>query len=475
MDKLEKMKVLFAVWELEPFLKVGGLGVVARSLPTALHKMGVDISVVIPYYKAINFHRQRKEQIGTLLVPYGQKTLKIKVYKIYFLNSQIPVYLLHHKRYLDKPIIETFAVFAAAVVSFVEAKMFENKSIDIVHCNDNHCGLIPLLLKVKKINVKTLLTIHCVSHQRKLPMKHAINIGIPEDQLSLARWESPAKQLNYLLEGITHADYVNTVSPTYLKEIQTEEEGDGLDDVVRQNIGKTSAILNGLDYELCNPETNGALAVNYVIDGSKLKDPIKAKKINKAQLQKRLGLPINPKVTLIAFIGRFDVRQKGIDVLHRMLWREQFDKCQFVIMGHGQESWEDKFVALSTFLPKIVVVMTKYDDDLASLIYAGSDYVLIPSHFEPCCLIQMQAMRYGSIPIARATGGLNDTIIDGENGLLYQSPTAGALKAALEKAIKIKLENRQLHEEMIGSAMRTNFSWDRSAKEYVELYRKMLS
>ena len=462
------VKVLFPVWELEPFLKVGGLGEVARSLPHALHTRGVDIAVVLPRYKAMKMHRQRPELLGTILVPYGGKKIEVKVFKITFLEAPIPVYLLSNKKYFDKPGEETFAVFAGAVVELLRSDLLGEWRPEIIHCNDNHCGLIPLLLKVRQMSYKTLMTIHCVSHQRKSPPGYATKLGIPLDRLSLSQWESPKKQLNFLLEGIIHADHVNTVSPTYLQEIQTEELGAGLDDIVRENMSKTTAILNGIDYELRNPETDLSLSKRYTALTA-----ITAKKSNKAHLQKMLHLSVRADVTLIGFVGRMDVRQKGIEILHRMLWREQFDNCQFVIMGHGEEEWEDKFTALSSFLPNVAVV-TKYDDSLASLIYAASDFVLIPSHFEPCCLIQMNAMRYGAIPIARATGGLSDTVHEGVNGLLYISPTARELKQTLEKAIVLKKSKPDLHAAMVKNAMETNFSWEKSAREYIDLYHEII-
>jgi starch synthase len=464
------IKVLFPVWEVEPFIKVGGLGVVARSLPTALKNLGIDIALVLPYYKAINFHHKRKTLLGTVFVPYAKKMIKVKVWRITFINEEIPILLLQNTKYFDKPGPETFALFAGAVIAMLKAKILGEWVPDLIHCNDNHCGLIPLLLKVEKIQIKTLLTIHCVSHQRKSPAQQATDLGIPLEKLSLTMWEPRAKQLNFLLEGILHADWVNTVSPTYLNEIQTEEMGAGLDDVIRKYKSKIVAILNGLDYELCNPAKSKSLAVRYTAEGV-----IEAKRANKALLQEKFGLPVQRDVTMIGFVGRFDVRQKGIDVLHRMLWREQFENCQFVIMGHGEEAWEDSFASLAVFLPKSVAVQTKYDDDLANILYAGSDFVLIPSHFEPCCLIQMHSMRYGAIPIARATGGLSDTIVDKENGMLYESPTARALKVAIERAIELKRKSPQTHHRMMIQAMNTNFSWDRSAVEYAELYKKILS
>lgn len=471
MQKHRVIKVLFAVWELEPFFKVGGLGEVAYSLPRALKEDGVDIRVILPYYKALKLHGSHRRVLGTVSIKYGKKVLKFEVSRVKFLNAAIPVYLLNNKEYFDKLVEGTFAVFAGVVIELLKSKILGSWVPDIVHCNDYHCGLIPLLLKLNKIDIRTLLTIHCVSHQRRSPASIATNLGIPKEKLNLMMWETRDKQFNFLLEGIKHADYVNTVSPTYLKEIQTEEYGAELDEIIRSYKSKTSAILNGIDYENRNPATNSALRIRYSADS----EPFLAKKANKSLLQEKFGLPVRSDVTVIGYVGRLIVNQKGIDILHRMLWREQFKNCQFVILGHGEEAWEERFTTLSAFLPESVATCTKYDDITASIIYAGSDFVLIPSIFEPCCLIQMNAMRYGAIPIARATGGLNDTIVDGRNGILYGEPTSFALREAIKRALELKKRSIKRHHAMVKEAMKTDFSWVTSAKKYIDLYRKMIT
>lgn len=470
MKKKQKTRVLFAVWELEPFFKVGGLGEVAYSLPRALKMDGVDIRVIIPHYKALKLYGARRHVMGHLKIKYGTEVVSVEVSRIKFLNADIPVYLLKNKHYFDRPCEGTFAVYAGVVVELLKTNILGGWNPDIIHCNDYHCGLIPLLLKLNNLDIKTLLTIHCVSHQRRSPATVATKLGIPKKELSLMLWETRDKQFNFLLEGIKHADYVNTVSPTYLKEIQTEEYGAELDEVIRMYRNKTSAILNGIDYEMKNPATNSALSLQYSVKDS----PLLGKKINKRLLQEKFGLPVKPDVTVIGFVGRFVENQKGIDMLHRMLWREQFSKCQFVIMGHGEGAWEERFTTLSAFFPDSIAVNTKYDDVTASIIYAGSDFVLIPSIFEPCCLIQMNAMRYGAIPIARATGGLSDTIVHLENGILYPGSTAYALREAIVKALTLKRQLPKQYRKMVTNAMEVDFSWIKSAKQYIELYQKML-
>ncbi len=476
-----KPKILFAVWEVEPFLKVGGLGEVARSLPRALKSIGVDIRLVIPHYKALKVLGQRKKREAGFTILYGTQKLEITLHKIFFLNTDIPVYLLGNKQYFDKPIAETFVVFALAVVEAVKRGLFGAWVPDLVHCNDNHCGLIPLLIKANKLPIKSLLTIHCITHQRKFSPLIAEKLHIPREALSLLKWESVSHQFNLLQEGIINADWVNTVSPTYLKEIQTEEHGVGLDVVIREHMYKTTAILNGIDYMLKNPATNSFLDVRYsakekdTIDDASVVDITRGKQINKKKLQERLQLPVNSAIPIVGYIGRLDQRQKGIDLIHRMIARDALQECQFVIMGQGEESWEERFHLLSAFNPDRVSVTTVYDDALASLIYAASDFMMIPSYFEPCCLIQMNAMRYGALPIARATGGLNDTVIHGKNGYIFAKSSSIDLEETIISALAVRSENAKKHNKMVWSAMKRDFSWTESAKQYLSLYQKILS
>ena len=479
-QSISKPNILFAVWEVEPFLKVGGLGEVARSLPRALKSMGVDIRLVIPHYRALKVLGQRKKLKATFSILYGSQQVKITIHKIYFLNTDIPVYLIGNKKYFDKPIAETFVVFALAVVEALKLGVFGLWKPDIVHCNDNHCGLIPLLLKTNALPIQSLLTIHGISHQRKFPPSIADKLHVPREALSLTQWESVCQQFNLLKEGIVNADWVNTVSPTYLKEIQTEEHGAGLDVVIRDHMYKTSAILNGIDYMLKNPATNSFLDVRYSarekdsVEDASVVGITRGKQLNKKTLQGRLQLPINASIPVIGYIGRLDQRQKGIDLIHRMIVREALPDCQFVIMGQGDEGWEERFHLLRAFNPDRVAVITVYDDALASLIYAASDFMMIPSYFEPCCLIQMNAMRYGALPIARATGGLNDTVINGKNGYIFTNSSSIELEERIINALKIKSSNPKKHLKMVEAAMKRDFSWTESAKQYLALYQQIM-
>jgi len=462
------MKVLFAVWELSPFIKVGGLGDVARTLPKALHDLGVDIRVVIPYYRAVRTGGQRRVFVTKLIVTYGGRRVQIKVWKIKFLDADIPVYLLENRKYLSVPGKETWGVYDLAIAEMVKWGVDDWKP-EIVHSNDNHCGFIPLICKEWKLPVKHLFTIHALLHQRRVPERQVEKMGLDLKKCHVMRWETKNKRVVSLLEGVVYADLVNTVSQTYAREILTEEYGAGLDDILRtQHPGKIFGILNGIDYNFNDPRIN-KLAKNYDAE-----NVTEGKKINKSYLQKKLGFKQDAKMPLIGFVGRLDQHQKGIDLIHKMLLRIDLKKWQFVILGEGQVEWEEKFKLLASFYPKNIAYLDKYTDELAIRLYAGTDLVLIPSRFEPCCLVQMIAMKYGAIPVARATGGLLDTIKDEMNGFLFEKASSHELEKTLKKANDMRVKYPGKFTEMVKEAMNRDFSWKKSAQQYLEVYKKLV-
>ncbi|RJQ25976.1 glycogen synthase [Candidatus Parcubacteria bacterium] len=474
------MKILFPVWELAPFIKVGGLGDVARSLPRALYHLGQDIRLIVPYYKALKLHGQRRYKICEFNIIYNKKKVPIKMFKIHFLNDNIPVYLLQNPFYINVPMADTFAVFDLAVIEILKNNILDWQP-DIVHCNDNHCGFIPFLVKHNNLAVKTLFTIHNLCYQRKYPVLIVEKMGLLPSQCRIMRWEIKSKQINFLFEGITHADLINTVSPTYSKEILTEEYGEGLDDILRRESSKIFGILNGIDYDICNPAEDPYIPYHYnnssISDKSKYKvfPFFEGKKLNKRYLQRKLNFSINKDIPLIGYIGRIAGNQKGIDLIHKMMLRLDLEKYQFVLLGKGDENWEERFMWLAKFYPKNVFFSNIFDEELASQIYAASDFLLIPSKFEPCGLIQMIAMRYGTVPIARATGGLKDTIKSGQDGFLFEKFSSHELEKILKKAIKLKDDNPDKFAEIIKNAMAKDFSWSISAQEYLKSYQKLLS
>lgn len=456
------MKILFAVWELNPFIKVGGLGDVAASFPRALRNLGVDIRIVIPFYKALKLGRSRKKLIKHFRLKYAQGLEKVEVYEVAHPVSKIPVYLLKNRKYLDIPVFpDTYAFFDKAIVTIV-AENHLSFIPEIIHCNDLHTALIPLFLKENKMFTKTMLTIHNLTYQGRTSLDILGKIGIDKNKFNVTEWEIDSRKVNFLLEGIIHADIITTVSPTYAKEIMTEEYGAGLEEVLRGKEARIFGVLNGID--------DHRREVMRLPQHSWEEE----KKISKRYLQKKLGLKVDESIPLLAFIGRFSPKQKGIDILHKMLRIIDLRGYEFVILGKGDLEWEERFLWLDTFYPKSVACTFEFNDRLANQIYAASDFVLIPSRFEPCGLIQMIAMSYGTLPIAHRTGGLIDSINNEHNGFLFKNYTAEALRETVEKAVNIWRHEKKKYKEMVENALSQDFSWDKSAKEYLRLYEGMI-
>lgn len=458
------MKVLFASWELDPFFKFGGLGDVARSLPAALNELGVDIRNIIPFYNVLKLGRNKREILGKYYIEYSGKKEKVEIFQVLNPLSKVPVYLLRNKTYFDiakSP--DTFAFFDKAIVEIVK-KDYLSWLPDIIHCNDHHTSLIPLLLRAMKSSVKTILTIHNLSYQGRSSTQVLEKLEVDHLRSKIMNWEIKSRQLNFLMEGIIHADVITTVSPTYAKEIMTEEFGAGLEEVLRGKEGRVFGILNGIDVNL-----------NHSLNSQKNLSWEEGKRHNKKFLQKKLGLRIGENIPLLSFIGRFDSKQKGIDIMHKMMRRIDVEKYEFVILGTGDHEWEERYQWLGKFYPKNVSCNFKFDDNLAQQIYAASDFILIPSKFEPCGLIQMIAMSFGTLPIAHKTGGLVDSIKDNVNGFLFAEYSSEALERSVIRAINIWQNQKHRYRAMVAEAFKTDLSWGRSAKEYLDLYNKLIS
>ena len=462
------MKVLFAVWELAPFFQVGGLGDVAKSLPKSLHRLRVDVRVILPFYKALKLHKLQKKEIKKFTVIYDGKKEEVVIYQIHFLDENIPVYILKNEKWIDIPSRDTFAFYDLCVYKILKNNLL-SWIPEVVHCHDHHAGLIPLLIKHNNLKFKTLLTIHNLNHQGKYSINVIKRTGLDHSKCRVIQWEAKKKQINFLLEGIIHADLVNAVSPTYAKEILTEEYGCGLDEIIRNEGQKISGILNGIDYDSRDPAKDKNISFNYGVDKA-----IEGKKLNKTFLQEKLGFTISDEIPLIGFIGRFESKQKGLDIMHKMIRRVNLQKFQFVILGQGEVEWEDQFLWLASFYKKNVSYISVFDKRIASQIYAGADFLLVPSKFEPCGLIQMIAMRYGTLPIARATGGLKNSIDDKINGFLFKKYSSFELEKTMKKAVEIWKNDKKKINEMILNAMKKDFTWDKSAREYIKLYNKLV-
>jgi starch synthase len=474
------MKVLFAVWELAPFIKVGGLSDVARSLPRALTKLNVDIRVIIPYYKSLALAEQKSEFVQKISILYDGKPIRIDIYQTNVPDTQMPVYLLKNQRFFDIPVKDTFPVYDLAV-AIISSSGISGWIPEILHCNDSHCGFIPYLIKQNKIPVKTVFMIHNLHYQSTESIGIPKKMGVDPKNCRIINWESTRRKINFMLEGIIHADIVTTVSPGYAREILTEEFGAGLDDILREESHKIVGILNGIDYDIRNPATDPDLPYKYDAEvhpqktNNNLYEYREGKRLNKLFLQKKLNFNVDETIPMISFIGRFEAYQKGIDLIHKMIIRINHDRYQFVIMGKGNIRWEERYQWLHKFFPNSIFVQNEFDEALASQIYAASDFLLIPSRFEPCGLIQLIAMRYGCLPIAHAIGGLKDTISNFDTGFLFHKSTSHELEHTLLEAILYQKDHREKFDSMIYRAMRKDFSWNVSARKYFEIYRKLLT
>lgn len=475
------MKVLFVVWELDPFFKIGGLGDVARALPGALRKLGVDIRVMVPYYKVVKLGRTKKTKKGEFQVQYAGKNETVEIWEVTHPHMNVTAYFLKNKKYLDQATsIETWGFFDKAVVGTIKSNVL-NWQPDIVHINDCHCGLIPLLIKLDKLPIKTMLTIHNLAYQKRTSIDVIKHMGINPKHCRTLLWEIKNRQINFLLEGITHSDIINTVSPTYAKEILTEEFGAGLNEVLRGMEGRIFGILNGIDIGWSHTTHDKAVKFPYGPREKRVDGEVEyygwkeGKKLNKQFLQKKLGLNVRDDIPMLCFIGRIDAMQKGLDILHTMLRRIDQAEFEIVILGSGDEGWEERYKWLSTFYPKYISCNFRFDDDLAHQIYAASDFIIIPSRYEPCGLIQMIAMLYGTIPIAHKTGGLKDSIKDGYNGFLFSNYDSEYLEKSVRKAVAIWKNDKESFDKIVENALSTDFSWDKSAKAYLSLYDKLVN
>ena len=475
------MKVLFVVWEVDPFFKLGGLGDIARSLPGALINSGVDIRVITPYYKVEKMGRNKKQKIATFSFLYARRKQKVEIWETLHPFTKVPCYFLKNKKYLDKATLtETWGFFDKAVIEILKRNLL-NWEPEILHLNDRHCGLIPLLVKAEKLPVKTMMTIHNLAYQGKSPISILTDMGIDHSIVKITKWEIKSHQVNFLMEGIIHSDIVTVVSPTYSKEILTEEFGQGLNEILVGMEGRIFGILNGIDIDWRYNKLDHSVKFPYnlsekIVDGRKYLNWKDGEKLNKHFLQKKLGLKIDENIPVLCFIGRFDARQKGLDIMHTMLRRNADNmKYQIVILGSGDKDWEERYMWFSTFYPKYISCNLKFDESLAHQIYAGSDFILVPSLYEPCGLIQMIAMLFGTVPIAHDTGGLSDSIKDNFNGFLFEKYSSEALEKTVNKALDLWRNDKERFNKIVENALISDFTWNKSAKEYISLYEKLLS
>lgn len=477
------MTIVFAVAEAAPFIKTGGLGDVAGSLPAALHRQGADVRVIMPKYSLIPEHfRKEFKPITHFQVPVAWRNqycgLEEMVYQgitYYFLDNEY--YFKRDSIYDEFDKAEQFTFFSRAVLESLQ-HLPECRTA-ILHCHDWHTALIPLMLNEFYRNnpchyqIKTVFTIHNLKYQGIFGKEVLTDIiGLGDEYFTPDTLEFN-QAINFMKAGLLYADRVTTVSPTYAREIQTSYFGEQLEGVFQKRSDHLIGIINGLDYEIFNPDKDPF--IKYPFSSS-----LQAKQKNKKHLQSLLKLPVNSKAPMLAMVTRL-VDQKGLDLLAHVFEEILALDVQFVALGTGEPQYEEMFRYFAQKYPQQVVARLIFDDKLAHQIYAGADILLMPSRFEPCGMSQMMAMRYGTIPIVRTTGGLADTVAAFEddpergNGFHFDNYNAHDLLFEIQRAVKLFQKDPQAWDILKENALKTDFSWDRSAQAYLRLYEDLIS
>jgi len=468
----KKLKVLIPSAEVAPFSKVGGLADVVGSLPVALKKQGIDARVVSPLYGSVNREKYKLQKIySDLEVPSGMMMLKINIWESKIPGTQVKIYFIDSPEYFkDKEIYrngdnsERFLFFSSALLYALPIIKFIP---DIIHLQDSHVALIPDILKTTNLqflkNIKTLFTIHNFQYQGKTSPEILSVANLNRNDLESLKIDAKDGDLNFMAEGVVNSDLINTVSKTYAEEITTSAYGANLEKVIRKRKKDLFGIVNGINIKSFNPQTDKFLVKNYSLK------TIQKKQENKIALQKKLGLPVDKTKVVVGLVSRL-FWQKGLDLI-----ADNFHKlnCQFVFLGTGQKEYENQLKTLAKKYPKQFSANIFFDLKLASQVYAGSDIFLMPSRFEPCGLGQMIAMRYGTLPLVRATGGLKDTV-DEKVGFSFNKVSKKELFKTIELALKIYYQYPENWEKMRENAMKRDFSWDKSSLEYIKLYKKLL-
>ena len=475
------MKILFVAAEGAPFSKTGGLGDVIGALPKSLVKAGQEVAVILPYYDMVEakFGDQIEDvlqfevYVGWRRQFCGIKKTVLNGVTFYFIDNQY--YFFRGHVYGDFDDGERFAFFQLAALEAMERIGFIP---DVLHAHDYHTAMIPFLLKEKYRwiqayqNIKTILTIHNLEFQGQFSegmLWDLFRVGFERYADGTVRWNDC---LNWMKAGILYADRVSTVSPSYAHEIMTPEFGCGLDQILRMESGKLSGIVNGIDTDIYNPETDPLLDYHFN------KSDLSGKAQSKAKLQEKLGLSVRPDVPMIGIVSRL-TRQKGFDVvvegLHRMLQED----VQIVLLGTGDPGFEEAFSWFGQVFPDKLSANITFDVKLAQEIYAASDIFLMPSRFEPCGLSQMMAMRYGTLPLVNEVGGLRDTVqpfnpIEGTGtGFSFDNLTSYWLNWALQTALDVYYNHPTVWKNLQVQAMECDFSWDTACQSYLDLYHSL--
>ena len=480
-DSSKKMQIVFASAECAPFVKTGGLGDVAGSLPAALVRAGAEVIVMVPKYATIkDEYKAQMEHFSDFYVSLGWRNEYCGLEKLE--RDGVTYMFIDNERYFarDYPYGffddgERFAFFSKAITESLQ-HLPEGFECDILHCNDWQTALAPVFLREfyqglpLYDRVKTVFSIHNVAFQGQF------SDTVMEDILGVAHIPAAASQLrcdacsiNYMLGALRYADAITTVSPTYANEIQTPEFGEGLDGVLRERSYALQGILNGIDVAGFDPATDKRIAANYTVEDRS------GKAVCKAKLQEELGLEVRDDRPLMVMVTRL-TRQKGMDLVMYALDRILSGGVQVAVLGTGDRDYEDGLRYFQDKYPGTMAARIEFDPALSQRMYAAADMFLMPSKFEPCGLSQIIAMRYGTLPIVRETGGLKDTVLPyneftGEGtGFSFSNFNGDEMGDAVFRAARLFWDNRDAWNQLVTQAMSQDFSWTRSADKYLDLY-----
>lgn len=482
--------------EVTPFAKVGGLGDYIGALPKALARQGVSAAIAVPFHETIKQqHVKPLRRIGQITVPFYKHREPVTIWQTTLPNSTVPLYLFHHQRYLSRgdiygsaavwdPVTKTMAspkrrdivrylFFSQALAIWLETNP---QRFNIIHVNDWHLSPLIALLKARYATaaIRSLLTMHNVDIGWRGVAKPMRIIGeylqlLPPELHALIDWRTVQQQgyIRMFELGIAHADMLCTVSQQYAKELLTPYYGKGLEQLLRTRRNRFHSIVNGIDTDVFNPVTDP-----YIIQPYSART-IPRRAVNKAWLQKRVGFKIDPAIPLLGMVARV-ADQKGFELLLDILPKLAHWKIQCIVAGVGEHRLETALKQAQRRYQPWFYFHNTFDIKFSQRIYAGSDMFLMPSYYEPCGLAQLIAMRYGAVPIVHATGGLKDTVHNGQTGFTFAPDTADNFATAIHTAVKLYRTQPRRWTNYIKADMTANHSWDQSAKAYLKLYRRLL-
>ncbi|HEY2380276.1 MAG TPA: glycogen synthase GlgA [Terriglobia bacterium] len=488
------MRIVMVAGECVPFAKVGGLGDVLGALPPALEKLGVSVTIVIPRHRVIDlakFGFEPQPAPGTGTVPLGFENVPYDVHRSRLPGSSIDVFLLGNDRFFDRPGIyvdpatakdypdqaDRWIFFQRAVMEFFKD---ESPAPDILHCHDHQTGLIPAYLRRfyqsghSFARTRSVLTIHNLGYQGLFPREAMGRAGFNDAEFYFGSPFEFYGMVNFMKAGISYADLITTVSPTYAREIQNSKEfGYGLEGVLQERGQNLVGILNGIDEQLWNPADDRLLPARYN------KDDLSGKAENKKALIRKYGLDgSHPDWPLLAMLSRIDV-QKGFDLLVGVLEHFLAKDLYFALLGSGNKETEGYLRTIIDRFPGKAGMRFEFDNGSAHLVEAGADIFLMPSKYEPCGLNQMYSLRYGTVPVVRRTGGLADTVTEYDpatrlgTGFVFTGYDAEQFKAAIERALLLWPKKKEWR-RLMRNGMSRDFSWTESARKYVEAYERVI-